>query len=194
MIVPLRFLALAVLISFVGCATSTSPPPLTPAQQTQIDLDRRREVLARWLDGDFVAESAEGGAAARWAVRRLPEFGIAFYAERFPTPTATQPDAQEMLMLHLGAKTIEVETWRPTRPEVMAGDTARPSDLAEQYLYDLRSVEGCLTPIAWDEAEAAFVGKSPAGCPEPYAAVWRITADAIQRDGVSYKRVVPSGS
>lgn len=187
-----RLLAFASILLMAGCATSVSPPPLTPAQATQIDLTRRREVLARWMEGDFIAET-DGKPGARWALRRLPEFAIAFYAERFPSPGAA-PDAQEVLMLHVGAQSIEVETWRPTRPDQMAGDTARPRDLAQQYLYDLRAVDGCLTPLVWDDAEAAFAGKSPGACAAPYAATWRITADAIERAGVRYGRVATTSS
>lgn len=185
----LRVAALALVVGAAGCATSADPPPLTPAQETRIDLNRRREVLARWFEGDFDAAATEGAPGPRWVVRRLPEFGVAFYAERFPTPSATQPDAQEVLMLHVGEKAIEVETWRPTRPAVMAGDTARPRDLAEQTLYDLRAVPGCLTPLTWDAASASFVGKSPAGCAEPYGATWRVAADAIERNGERFGRV-----
>lgn len=188
--------ALATMIVVSGCATAPSPPPLTPAQETRLDLNRRREVLARWFEGDFDAATPDGAPGPRWALRRLPEFGVAFYAERFPSPTATEPDAQEVLMLHVGEKAIEVETWRPTRPAVMAGDTARPRDLAEQTLYDLRAVPGCLTPLTWDAASASFVGKSPAGCAEPYGATWRVAADGLERNGVRFVRAgaLPSGS
>lgn len=133
-------LALLAPLLFAGCARS--PDSVLSSARSKSDVAR----LALWLPGDYGTSRNE-----QWHVRRMTEFGRAFYVR-----IESSPPAQAVLMIEPRDGGFVVTRWRITRPEKYADAWQDEKKLATLTIYDLRECEGCASSIVFDEQTQEF--------------------------------------